>query len=713
MILLLIFGFGVFLFGYHFASAIAPAINRRDRLVIAFPLGAGFYTLAIFCLNSAFGVLIQQSSLWWLLGTCALLSCGWTVLRNGRQCSGEPESLVTPRIPLTALARFEFVLLLILISLLAITAVLVPVENWDVYSEYLPRAKEIFLTHTISIDASPSPVDLVRALPVGHCLLIASGYCIAGFLTHPWARLLTPLYACLLLALLYRIGRRHLAFSSETTLGGLLLCASLPLFYGVMIIPTGTIPFCLCTTASLYFFMERGESRGGGVITLSGIFLGLAYWISYTGTVLLACVFTLLILLSVAAACGKRVFPSWLQLKPREFILLFFPAILIATPHMLRNYVMLGNPIYPALYRLLGGAWINNWSIAHLIPRVVPAHFFFFRPRWELFHEGFFIQLLFFLFLFSRPWYKNGKCLFLASFCVLYVMFHIKFLTWPRGSGISTKLLLPSLIPMSLFAGERLNLILRRKIPLWQGAVILALVPLWAIVIWRDEMISLGIRDHLSLTHPKDMIHLVWALSTDFDKILIWISIALGLVSAKVMGKTAGRMSAALLLFALTCRPFGECAHQLALHLQEYMHSPSYSFWNAAVFPFYFPEAAWLDNNLPPDAVIGSLDNRTSIYPRRVFPLDSPLLWPMYQGMDIAQCIALLRQNGVTHLCLSDHTTKPHPLYVMSPIFNNLGNPGYFPLLYRGPAREEPGQEFNVYGIREQKGQSPSTGSRS
>jgi len=710
VILLLIFGFGVFLFGYSLASAILPAIDRRDKRIVAFPLGAGFYTLVIFCLNALFGALLRPSFLWWLLGICVMLSCAWDIARNGRKCFDVAEAPTASRTPLTAIARLELALLLAVISLLTITAVLVPEEYWDVYSEYLPRAKEIFLTRTIPLNASPSPVELVRAFPPGHCLLIASGYCVAGFITHPWARLLTPLYACLLLSLLYRIGRRHLALPAETTLGGLLLCASLPIFYEVMIVPTGIIPFCFCAIASLYFFMERGESRGGGIITMSGIFLGLAYWISYTGTILLACVFILLILLSVAAAFCQRVFPSWLQMKPREFFLLFLPAILIATPHMLRNYFTLGDPVYPALYRFLGGAWINGWSIAHLIPRVIPAHSFFFRPRWELFHEGFFIQLLFLLFLFSRPWYKNAKSFFLVCFCVLYWIFYIKFLTWPRTSGISTKLLLPALIPMSLFAGERLDLILRRKIPLWQGIVILALIPLWTIFIWRDTMFSLDIRNHISLSHPKDMIHLAWALSADFDKTLLWISIALGLISVRVMGRTMGFLSGVLLLLALACRPLGESAHQLALHLQEYVHSPSYSFWNAAVYPSYFPEAAWLDNNLPPDAVIGSFDDRTYIYPRRVFPLDAPPLWPMYQGMDMEKCIALLRQNGITHLCLSDNTTKPHPLYGMSPIFGNLGNPHYFPLLYRGPARGEPGHEFCVYGVGEQNALSPSTG---
>lgn len=700
----------MFLFGYSLSSAITPAIQRRDRRIIAFPLGAGCYTLAVFCLNTQFKVPLQPSSLWLLLGICVILSCGWDIARNGRKCYEVAEAPVAPPIPVSALCGFERVLLVIVLALLTATAVLVPAEYWDVYSEYLPRAKEIFLARAIPLNASPSPVELIRAFPPGHCLLIASGYCIAGFITHPWARILTPLYGCLLLALLYRMGRRHLALPQETTLGGLLLCTSLPIFYEVMIVPTGLTPFCFCAVASLYFFMERRESHDIGSIVLSGIFLGLAYWISYTGTVLIACVATLLILLSVAGAFGRRVFPSWLRLKPREFVLLFLPALIIATPHMLRNYFLLGNPVYPALYRYFGGAWIDSWSIAHLIPRVIPAHSFFLRPRWELFHEGFFIQLLFLLFLISRSWYKDAKSIFLACFCVLYWLFYIKFLTWPRVSGISTKLLLPSLVPMSLFAGERLNLVLRRKIPLWQGVMILVLVPLWTFFIWRDAMIFPDIRTHLSLSHPKDIIHLGWALSADFDKTLLWISIALGLLSIRIMGRTLGPLSAALILLALACRPVGESAHQLALHLQEYVHSTSYSFWNAAFPPSYFPEAAWLDNNLPPDAAIGSFDNRTYIYPRRVFPLDSPPLWPMYKGMDIENCIALLKKNGITHLCLSDYTTKPHPLYDMSPIFNNLGNPGYFPLLYRGPTRGEPGHEFSVYGVGEQKALSPPTG---
>ncbi|MEJ2746065.1 MAG: hypothetical protein P8123_10355, partial [bacterium] len=134
------------MFGYYIAGALVPAINRRDRLIISFPLGAGFYTLAIFCLNSSFGALIRPPFLWWLLGICILLACAGAVLRARGQHYEEGESPLDLRIPLTTLAKSELALLLGLVSILTITAVLVPVECWDVYSEYLPRAKEIYLT---------------------------------------------------------------------------------------------------------------------------------------------------------------------------------------------------------------------------------------------------------------------------------------------------------------------------------------------------------------------------------------------------------------------------------------------------------------------------------------------------------------------------------------------------------------------------------------
>ena len=259
---------------------------------------------------------------------------------------------------------------------------------------------------------------------------------------------------------------------------------------------------------------------------------------------------------------------------------------------MIRNYLLFGNPVYPALYKVFGGVWINAWSIANLIHIIVPVQNFYLRPRWEIFHEGFFIQLLFFMALLSGTWYRNKKSFALGCFCVLYLVFYLVFLTWPRSSGISLKLLLPSLIPACLFAGETLNRILKKTIPLWQSIVVLALVPVWSIVMLRDESYFADVRNGLQFKSLLSIITLLWALLNDADEILIWTGVALCLLARRALSaKIISRAAPVFLLLALACRPLADAAYYLTLHISSYIQNPSYSFWNAASFPFYFPEA--------------------------------------------------------------------------------------------------------------------------
>ena len=689
--------------GFMAATLVSPRTNRYDRLIVSFPLGAGLYTLILFCLNQGLGLLLQRELLLYLLA--ALLAIlGLVTFFFRRQVVREMNASRTPSGAPTPLSRMELVLLIALFTLLAVVGTIVPVWNWDTYSQYLPFAREVFMEKTIPTTASPAVVELVRAFPPGYKLLIASGYILYGDIVHSWARFLSPLYAGLVLLLLYRTGRRHLEFSREVVLGGLFLCVTLPLFFEFSIVPTGIICFCFCALATIYFIFEHAEAQKKGPLALAGIFLGLSYWTSYTGAVFIPCVFLLLVMLTAVGRFAKSEELRGLRLSLWRFFIIFSIAFGVCAPHLLRNYLLIGNPLYPALYEWFGGAWINDWSLEHLLPRVVPARSFYLRPRWEIFHEGFFITLLFFLSLLSWPWYRKKKILALALFCLFYSGFYLMFLTWPRSSGISTKLLLPMFIPATLFAGERLNRLFRKQLPLWQGVVILAAIPVWSFFMLKDTILSWELLRSPGALRFHNAIRLLWALCVDYDEILIWLGVAMCLFLPFLLRKkNPGLLVCGFLLGALSCRSFSEGLFQSSMHVDELARDRSYPFWNAAVLSWYLPEARWLERNLPEDAVIATYDNRTYIYPRRVLPLDSPPLWPIYQGMDIEECIELLHRHGATHLGFLDFLTELHPLAGMSPIFDKLGDPDYLPLIYRGPRGKEPGHELKVYKITKRR----------
>ena len=698
--LVIFFAGGLLWVGSSLLLRFFPSVERTDRFILAFPTGACFFTLSLFCLNQTLGFPIGRRSLLALLLGATAWAAGVTLRRLRSAPPPSPPGHCTPMRPLSPLAKVELVLLVGLLSTLICAGSLAPLPHWDINSEYYPLQKELFLTRAFPVEASPSVTELIHAFPPGYTMLATCGHILHGGMLHLWSRALSPLYAILILCLLFRIGKRHLALSPEALLAALILCASLPLFAEYMTVPASTLIFCFYSLAGLYCILEYAASGQRRTLALAGVLLGMSYWISYTAIVLIPCICVTLIAASVISRFSRGRMDAPLRIPPIHWILFITGIAVIAAPHLIRNTVFFKNPVYPALYQFFGGMFIDEWSIRQFLVRLVPAHGIYLRPRWEIFHEGFFIQLLFVLSLLSCPWYRRRGGLVLALFCVLYNGFFLAFFTWPRAEGISTKLLLPSLIPACLFAGERLTRILRREIPWVQAAIILALVPLWSAVMLHDEILFLAVRKSASWHRFPDWTQLVSALCVDLDEILIWIGVALCCVTAFPRRPWApGALASGILLFGVLCRPFSEGSSAIVDHAYTAAHDRSYSFWNAAVFPSYFPEAGWLDKELPRDAVIGTFDNRTYMFPRRVFPMDIPPLWPLYQGLDIDGCVALLRRNGITHLCIADFITRRNPLYGKSALFGHLGDPAYFPLIYPGSPGQEPGHELRVYAV--------------
>ncbi|MEI6634278.1 MAG: glycosyltransferase family 39 protein [Chlamydiota bacterium] len=702
---------GLSVAGYCLTILVSPGTERRERGIFAFPAGAAAYTLAIFCINQGFGALLTRPLLLAVLAAlCAVAGAGAALRRlpaAGPPTPGEPAE------PHSGFAAVELVLLAVLLAILAAAGTLAPMEHWDVNSEYYPIEREIFLHKTLPLGVTPSSAEATRAFPPGYTTLVACGDILAGGMRYSWARALSPLFALVLLMTLYRMGRRHLALSREAALAGVLFCAALPIFSTYMTVPTSTISFACYSLISLYYFLEYYREPGQGPLALAGLFLGFSYWTSYTGVVLIPCVLLTAVVCAAAGRFSRRDGLSALRIPFPRLVGLILIIGAVAAPHLARNWIRFGNPLYPALYQVFGGVWIDDWSIRHLIVPLMPSTGFYLRPRWEIFHEGFLIQLLFVLSLLSWPWYRKPQSLFLALFCIFYTGFYLKFFTWPREYGISIKLLLPSLIPACLFAGERLSRIIGRSIPRWQSAAVLLLVPLWAAFMLRDEVLYLAVRQTARWSRFPDWIQLASALCVDLDEMLVWAGVALCLVTAFPRRLiSAGTAASALLLAGLACRPLSEGALALAVHAYTAAHDRSYSFWNAAISPGYLPESRWLDRNLPPDAVITAFDSRTFMFPRRVIPLDTPALWPLYRGLDIDGCIALLRREGITHLCLADFVTRIHPLYGKSPIFAHMGDPAFLPLIYPGAPRQEPGHELKVYAVGGRGAGAPEGGGR-
>lgn len=150
------------------------------------------------------------------------------------------------------------------------------------------------------------------------------------------------------------IGEFVASRSSRTTgLLSALLYYSLP--YGVWyasIIGKINLGLYLYICLGVFWFLEWIKTRHQSQLIFSGVFLGLAASAKYTG---LYAVLALTALTCFFILSSQEIWST----KIKSFFLFLFSLFLFGSPWYLHNAIVLGNPVWPVFYPILGGEHYN------------------------------------------------------------------------------------------------------------------------------------------------------------------------------------------------------------------------------------------------------------------------------------------------------------------------------------------------------------------
>ena len=304
-----------------------------------------------------------------------LLIAVWAVRRELTQTTASQPS---PRAPsfepaprqlwvATALVAFPFLVLLLLSGF-------TPPWDFDVREYHLQGPKEWFQAGQITFLKH----NVYTSFPFLSEMLSLS----AMVLTDDWddgavaAKVLLSGFQLLTTICVFATGRRWFGTSAGLIAGLVYISVPWTLRISLIAYAEGAITFFLIATVmcGLIASSESEPSVHRRLTLITGMLAGSAAAAKYPGIVSVVIPVGFLLLWSVRTH-RQRLLPA---------ALLFGTGVLLAVgPWLVRNTIDTGNPVYPLMYRVLGGndwtpamntKWKNAHSAAELSPRNIPGH---------------------------------------------------------------------------------------------------------------------------------------------------------------------------------------------------------------------------------------------------------------------------------------------------------------------------------------------------
>jgi hypothetical protein len=349
------------------------ALSQVERGVLALGLGWGLLILGTLALGLAH--LLFTWLIIALLGVALLLFWKdvWRVLAlmTGREGS----SFLRMVVPQT---WFEWALAAVMaieMALLGTQALTLPINprGWDLYTYHWAGPQLFLLHHAVYVVPGWANIDFPINTEMLNTLALAFDAPIAAVLTQMVFGLLTVLLIC---SFLYRHLGRLAAWL------GAALCMSSPLFIGYLIsgfVEPAVAYYGVASLVVVLLWLDRarvsGTPSGERLLLLAGLFAGFGVGAKYQAGEVLVGIGALLV--GVAAirslSAWREQGTGWPVL--RHFLLgmlLYGSGVLLALfPWLLRDWLLLGNPIYPFIW---GGAgwnasrtqvateWLAHWG---------------------------------------------------------------------------------------------------------------------------------------------------------------------------------------------------------------------------------------------------------------------------------------------------------------------------------------------------------------
>ena len=310
------------------------SLTISERLLFSLVIGLGIVAYGVLALGLV-GLLRWWSVGAWLMVGAVVGARGW-----GKWIARLPELVSRVVRGCRGLQVWQNALLFIGLSILALSVVqaLAPPWSYDALMYHLEGPRRFLEAGRIAPDPDRYRLNYPFTIEMLYVVGLAFG-------SDVFARLIHLTLAVMLVIGTFLLGRRYLGEVGGWLAGALLL--GIPIFSIWSVIAYSDMGWALFELTAVYSLLLWSEQRARRWLVLSAVFAGFALGTKYL------------------ALGGVGVIGLWVLLRSRrsglrrmltDAVLFGGVALLVASPWYLKNWVGLGNPVYPAFF---GGA---GWS---------------------------------------------------------------------------------------------------------------------------------------------------------------------------------------------------------------------------------------------------------------------------------------------------------------------------------------------------------------
>ena len=362
--------------GLSISFAVFPydkQLPRLDRIVLSVGLSVGIVTLSMFLSNYLFGHFAFPV----IVGSLTLLAiASWIICWQQRSARNEsigdvqrmggvrPTNSEDTPLPRPFVWLFIFATAFIVLFRFY-HALLFPITNWDSLTEFAYLGRSYFVEGRITaVSGATLGIGASANYPPLIPLLYSWFYIMTGNVQEVFAQAVSPIFSVLTVIITYQLAKRmYRSKTLATSSLFFLVTAPIFIFMAEECLSEAAVTFySLATMYFLYRALEERDQPSTKFMFLAGLLAGIAAFVKYPGLMMLAVGW---VVIGVTKVWDSDL-PS-LHARVRELVacrswVIFTVGFLVfGAPWYLRNLIVVGNPVYPFLYKIFGGEGIDAW----------------------------------------------------------------------------------------------------------------------------------------------------------------------------------------------------------------------------------------------------------------------------------------------------------------------------------------------------------------